>query len=379
MPRRTLIPDYPHRLGGHCGSGAMRDLLHWHGLGWDGPPDEALVFTLGGTLGLSYLRSNDLVPPLYLVGRGADFEIDLPVRLGGLVQTLTTDDPNEGWSWVRDEVDAGRPSLVWADIAELPYLRAQLQMSRHDIVVIGYDEHEQVAFVVDNDREEVQEVPLEALARARSSTAFPQPTRHCTYRITWPRDLPAIEQVAAGAFSQSATNMRAPSREGIADLTTAAVGAEGLEAVALFAEDVTIWAELPDDELELLLFSLGAFIEKAGTGGGLFRRLLADGCAEVARLTGDSATAALATDAARCAQAWTDTARAAVHRDAHPRSRLDDVASIVRGLPELELRVVESLEIAGRSLHAPDRRSPADSATDGEPASNRRPFGSSQE
>src|SRR3546814_3156917 len=79
-------------MGGHCGSGAMRDLLHWHGLGWDGPPDEGLVFALGGDLGLSYLRSDDLVPPMYLVGRGADFEIDLPRRLGGQVEVLRTEE-----------------------------------------------------------------------------------------------------------------------------------------------------------------------------------------------------------------------------------------------------------------------------------------------
>lgn len=350
MPRRTLIQNYPHRMGGHCGSGAMRDLLHWNGLGWDGPPDEGLVFALGGALGLSYLRSTDLFPPLYLVGRGAEFEVDLPLRLGGQVQVLTTDDPEEGWSWVRDELDAGRPSLVWGDIAELPYLRVQLQMSRHDIVVIGYDEERELAFVVDNDRADVQEVPLEALARARSSTAFPQPTRHCTYRITWPRSLPALEEVAAGAFRQSADNMREPSPHSIADPTTAALGTEGLEAVDLFAADVATWAELPDDELGILLFSVGAFIEKAGTGGGLFRRLVADGCAEVARLTGDAATTDLATKAARCAQTWTDAARAAAKRDAEPRSRIEQLVLIAGRLPELELHLVESLEAAARSL-----------------------------
>ncbi|NYI80926.1 BtrH N-terminal domain-containing protein [Nocardioides panzhihuensis] len=354
MPVNAFIQDYPHRLGGHCGSGAMRDLLHWHGLGWDGPPNEGLVFTLGGALGLSFLRSSELFPPLYLVGRGADFEIDLPTRLGGVVQVLTTDDPAEGWSWVRNELDAGRPSLIWGDIAELPYLRVQLQMSRHDIVVIGYDEDEQLAYVVDNDRAEVQKVPLDALARARSSTAFPQPTRHCTYRITWPPSLPAIEEAAAGAFIRCAGNMRDPSQHSIAGPATAAVGAEGLKAVALFADDIATWAELPDDELGLLLFSLGAFIEKAGTGGGLFRRLLADGCAEVARLTGDQATAEAATEAARCAQGWTEAARAAVKRDTHPRSRIDDVVLMASRLPELELRLVESLESAATSLAAAD-------------------------
>lgn len=354
MTVTALVEDYPHRMGGHCGSGAMRDLLHWHGLGWDGPPDEGLVFALGGALGLSYLRSSELFPPLYLVGRGADFEVDLPTRLGGVVQVLTTDDPGEGWSWVREELDAGRPSLIWGDIAELPYLRVQLQMSRHDIVVIGYDDERQLAYVVDNDRAEAQEVPLEALARARASQAFPQPTRHCTYRITWPPSLPGIAEVAASAFSQSAGNMRNPSRHSIAGPTTAAVGSEGLEAVALFADDIATWAELPEDELGILLFSLGAFIEKAGTGGGLFRRLLADGSAEVARLTGDPASAELATEAARCAQGWTDAARAAVKRDTHPRSRIDDLVRTASRLPELELRLVESLERAAISLNGRD-------------------------
>ncbi len=350
MPPRTLIEDYPHRLGGHCGSGAMRDLLHWQGLGWDGPPGEGLIFALGGALGLSYLRSDDLMPPLYLVGRGADFEVDLPRRLGAQAQVLATDDPDEGWSWVRDEIDAGRPSLVWGDIAELPYLRVKLQMSRHDIVVIGYDQQKGIAFVVDNDRADVQEVPLGALARARSSTSFPQPTRHCTYRITWPSDLPAVAGTAAAAFRQSASNMRRPTQAGIVDPTTAAVGAEGLAAATKLADDVRSWADQPADSLEILLFSLGAFIEKAGTGGGLFRQLLAEGCAEVARLTDDPVTADLAFVAAQCAQMWTAVARAAVQRDADAPARANAVALAVSPLPQAELHLVESLERAATSL-----------------------------
>lgn len=355
MPDTTLIQDYPHQMGGHCGSGALRDLLHWNGLGWEGPPREGLVFALGGALGLSYVRSSGLMPPVYLVGRGSDFEIDLPVRLGGKVKVLTTDDPDEGWTWVRDEVDAGRPSLVWGDIAELPYLRVKLQMSRHDIVVIGYDEEQGVAYVVDNDRAGVQEVPLDALARARSSKSFPEPTRHCTYRITWPDDLPDLSTVASEAFQQSASRMSHPSGPGIIDLAAAGHGAEGLAGVALLASDVQTWVVLPTDELEVLLFSLSAFVEKAGTGGGLFRRLLADGCEDVARLTGDGATADLAEAALRCAQAWTQTARAGVQRDVDTRARAEAVAEAASALPDLEAKVVESLEAAAESLAAADR------------------------
>lgn len=350
MPHTTLLQNYPHQMGGHCGSGAMRDLLHWHGLGWDGPPSEGLVFALGGALGLSYVRSSGLIPPIYLVGRGADFEVDLPTRLGGDVEMLTTDDADEGWSWVRQEVDAGRPSLVWGDIAELPYLRVKLQMSRHDIVVIGYDEDQGVAFVVDNDRAEVQEVPLDALARARSSKSFPEPTRHCTYRIEWPDELPDLAVAASTAFQQSAESMRHPSGGGIVNLKGATSGAEGLAAVALLASDVETWAGLPLDELEILLFSLSAFIEKAGTGGGLFRRLLADGSDDVARLTGDVATKELADVAGRCAQAWTKAARAGVQRDVDVRTRVNSVVEAVSLLPQLEADVIGALEASATSL-----------------------------
>ena len=266
---------------------------------------------------------------------------------------LTTDDPEEGWSWVRDEVNAGRPSLIWGDISELPYLRVQLQMSRHDIVVIGYDTERDIAFVVDNDRANVQEVPLEALARARSSTAFPQPTRHCTYRVSWPETLPSLAGVAADAFRQSAATMRTPSHSSIADVTAASVSGEGLAGIAAFAHDVGTWVDLPQNELELLLFSLGAFIEKAGTGGGLFRRLLADGSADVARLTGDPATSDLAEVASQSAQTWTTIARAAVQRSTDVAQRAEAVAATASGLPQAELRLVESLESAAASLSLP--------------------------
>lgn len=350
MSTTPLIHDYPHRMGGHCGSGALRDLMHWHGLGWDGPPDEGLVFTLGGALGLSYVRSNELMPPVYLVGRGSSFEIDLPRRLGGEVAVLTTDDPEEGWDWVRHEVDAGRPSLIWGDIAELPYLRVKLQMSRHDVVVIGYDTERGIAHVVDNDRAEVQEVPLDALARARSSVSFPEPTRHCTYKIEWPSELPSLGAVAADAFQQSAARMRQPSGPGIIDLAASGAGAEGLDGVALLASDVRGWADLPSGELELLLLSLGAFIEKAGTGGGLFRRLLANGCRDVARLTGDEATSELADVADRCATAWTKLAKASTNREADLLARAHAAAIAADDLPTLEASVTDALEVAALSL-----------------------------
>lgn len=350
---RVLL-DYPHRSAGHCGSGALRDLLDWAGLGWGGPPEEGLVFGLGGGLSFSYLRLPGLTPPIYLVGRGADLELDLPRRLGAQVELTQTDDPVQGWQWVRDELDAGRPVMVWADIAELPYLRVRLKMSRHDIVVIGYDDDAQVAFVVDNDREHVQEVPYDALARARASTAFPTPTRHATFAITWPPRLPELHAVAADAFAASAALMRAGG-SGLVETTslpTSAVAGAGLSGVGVFAEDLARWPQVfTAEEHEASLRALPAFIEKAGTGGGLFRRLQAQGCADVARRTGLAVVADAADTVARCAGAWSGLALAAKGEEP-VEERGQRCAQVATQLPAREAAAVEALESAAVALGA---------------------------
>lgn len=157
--------DYPHRVAGHCGSGALRDLMEWAALGWDGAPGEGLVFGLSGGLSFMYTRTPALEPPIYFVGRNADMEQLACRRLGISADARRTDNPDEGWRWITEELDAGYPVLIHADIAELPYLRVRLSNTRHSIVVVGYDQGRGIAWLADNDREAIQEVPLDALAR----------------------------------------------------------------------------------------------------------------------------------------------------------------------------------------------------------------------
>ncbi|MBM6547261.1 BtrH N-terminal domain-containing protein [Janibacter sp. YIM B02568] len=351
-PRRVLL-DYPHRKAGHCGSGALRDLLEWAGLGWEEVPGEGLVFGMGGGLGFTYLRVPGLAPPIYIVGRSSDLEVDLLARLGAEVDVRGTDDPMTGWDWVRRELQQGRPVLLWADIAELPYLNVRLQMSRHDIVAIGYDDDTETAFVVDNDRADVQEVPYQALARARASRSFPVPTRHTTYFVNWPQILPDLRSTAAAALVASVENMQAAATAIIPDtsaLPPDAVAAAGTSGVAVFAEDVDRWRGfMPEPELDVALRSLHAFVEKAGTGGGLFRRLQAQFCADVARLTGSAEMAKAGTALLRCADTWSALA-AAGRSDGSTLDRWRRVNELAATLPTHEDHAVSQMRMAAAEL-----------------------------
>ena len=45
----SMVLPYRHDMGGHCGSGALRDLTEWAGIRWAGDtPNEGIVFALGG-------------------------------------------------------------------------------------------------------------------------------------------------------------------------------------------------------------------------------------------------------------------------------------------------------------------------------------------
>ena len=97
--------------------------------------------------------------------------------------------------------------MVWADIQHLEYLRVKLQMTMHDIVVTGYDEAEGVAFIADNDRDEIQRCSLPALARARNSQAFPgpEPPRDVADGLSRPRSPTPLRRCAERSPARSRT------------------------------------------------------------------------------------------------------------------------------------------------------------------------------
>ena len=322
---------FPHRKAGHCGSGAFRDLLEFHGLSWTGEPlSEAMAFGLGGGLGCFYYELPDMRPPLYLVGRGGGLERGVCEHLEIGLDLRKTDDPDEGWRWLRDELDAGRPTMINADILELDYLRVRLSNTMHDIVVTGYDEEEGVAFVADNDREEVQRCSLESLRRARASQGFPGPNHHATWIMRFPDALPEPRVAIERAIAQSVSNMTRAA-EGLGGTDPGA----GLGHVARLATSYERWPDTFGDKLGAALGGLWVFIVKAGTGGAMFRSLQAGFLRESAALLDDPDIGRAADVYEELAAEWVALAEAAAAaRDGDPHAAhtagLAHIAAIAR-------------------------------------------------
>ncbi len=309
-----MIESYPHRLAGHCGSGSLRDLLEFHGLDYgDGPLSEGACFGLAGGLGFLFVELPGITPPIYIVGRTGSMEEDVAAHLGVPLRIRETDDPAAGWALVRDELDAGRPPMVWADIAELEYLRVKMANTRHDIVVVGYDEAQGVAWVADNDRDDLQRCSLESLARARSSQAFPGPNHHRTYLYDWPAALRPADEAVRAAIATAVANMHGDDEAlGGMDLPT------GLVAVDAFAASYPAWPRTLGDGLDAALGALRVLIVKAGTGGALFRSLHAEFLHDAGRLLDDPALTALGGHYDELAVLWVALSEHAGARDHEP-------------------------------------------------------------
>jgi len=116
---------------------------------------------------------------------------------------------------------------------------------------------------------------LESLAEARSSTFKPFPPRNAWATFAFPKELVPLEKAIKTAIKTNAERFLNPPIKNL-----------GIKGIRHFAEQVTRWLDIIHGTiydpinfkteipmLKLTLFLAYVFIEEAGTGGGLFRRI----------------------------------------------------------------------------------------------------------
>src|SRR5690554_6966069 len=96
--KENLALDYNHKIGIHCASTAMRDILAYYGLDLT----EELCFGLGCGLSFVYWRAPGMF--MLLQGRGNELEKDICEFLGLHLNYMKTDHEEFGWELTRQYV-----------------------------------------------------------------------------------------------------------------------------------------------------------------------------------------------------------------------------------------------------------------------------------
>jgi hypothetical protein len=322
-----MAADFVHAPGQHCATTAISLLLRTHGH----KLSEPMILGLGAGLDFGYLVGERLTPTRYLFDRAAYLEADAFAALGIPTVVRQTANRDEAWSWVRNEIDAGRPALIQADIRWLDYYDTKTHFGGHKILVVGYDDERRTALISDNAYPELQQIPLTSLARARAETTTPWLLENDWFDLRMPAALTPPEIAVPRAIAAQAVRLLSDRGPIL-----------GLPAMERAAQEMPSWGEAADWKW-CARFSYQV-VEKRGTGGGAFRKMYAAFLREATPFCPDIARLGLAPQMAEIAARWTELAyvlKAISDRDA-PGDSFTEAGSIMTELRRREQEYYEA-------------------------------------
>jgi len=331
-----MITGYRNDSGDHCGSSAMRNLL-WHYCDLD--LSEAAVFGLGSGIDCIVLEGGWSDPAVVVFGRGLTMEADAASALGIDYREQPELDDERAWQLVREEVAAGRPTMLSGDVFYLDYREFKVHFPAHRFVLLGFDDDKKQAFVADRIACEPQVASYAALRASRNPPDFIS-----TYNAWGKFHDTAVKRSMAEAFTyairRSAARMLGHDRSQ-EQLVKLAAGkgkiqvAAGLAGIVELQRQVASWADRPDAE-KIARYAADC-IEKYGTGGGNFRTLYANFLQEARALVPDVVHDVAVELAVNASVGWTKLST--YLGDANWIGSTDALAEIL----ELETKLFESL------------------------------------
>ncbi|MEU5272595.1 BtrH N-terminal domain-containing protein [Streptomyces hygroscopicus] len=325
----AMVKDIDARGMQHCETTALGVLLRHEGLDLS----EPMLFGLGSGLSFVYWDSKAMGFP-FLGGRVKPFELtrNLTAALGLDLLVGETTSPRKAWQNVAAPIDAGRPVGLQLDSYHLDYFTTKAHFGGHIVAMYGYDEQD--AYLVDTGPQGgAVSTSLAGLARARAERG-PMTARHRSFTITAPSDptpprdriIPAIRRCADAFLNPPIGNL----------------GHRGIEKAA---REVPKWLRRSDDPGEDLPRA-AALMERAGTGGALFRNLYRDFLAECAQLIGSSRLRTGHTLYTEAAALWTQVAAlVAAAGESGDAENLVRAGSLLHELSRVEREAMRTLSL----------------------------------
>jgi hypothetical protein len=323
----TTVKGVDARGTQHCETSALGVLLRHQGLDLS----EPMLFGLGSGLSFIYWDSKNMDFP-FLGGRVKPFELtrNLAARLGLELVVQETGSARKAWENVATAIDAGRPVGLQLDSYHLDYFTSKVHFGGHVVALYGYDEHD--AHLVDTGQQGgAVSTSLSSLARARAARG-PMTARHRSFTLTAAGKVPSLESRIIPAVTDCA--------DAFLDPPIANLGHRGIEKAGKL---VPGWLRRTDDPRRDLP-QAALLMEKAGTGGALFRNLYRDFLAECAQLLDSGHLRTGHRLYSEAAGLWTDVAALITDAGESGDERyLGRAGTVLRDIARIEREAMEAL------------------------------------
>jgi hypothetical protein len=322
-----IVQGFEPFVGQHCETTATGCLLKHAGLDLS----EPMLFGLGQGLGFIYWDTKSADFP-FLGGRIKQNLItdNLAANLGLQIERKQTTSTTRAWQNVQSSIDAGVPVGLQLDSYYLDYFTRKVHFGGHIVAMYGYDDS--AAYLVDTAPQGTRVTAcLQNLALARNARG-PMTSRNLSYSIAVPDGAADLREAAIKAIRANAE-----------DFLTPPIKNMGYKGIATAARQVNQWLRRtgrPEEDLTLA----ATLMERAGTGGALFRNLYRDFLGECAALMGGDDVDEAHQRYARIAPLWTQvSALIAEAGKTREQAHLDHASNLLTDICKQEKAAMQVL------------------------------------
>lgn len=265
-----ILPKLSPFVGVHCETTATGTLLKHI----DVELSEPMLFGIGEGLSFIFWNMKSMEFP-FIGGRikPDQLTVNIAKNLNLKLKIQETASKTKAWSSVRDLIDQGTPVGLKLDSFHLEYFSKPFHFAGHYVAFYGYDESN--AYLVDTKQQGTKvHTSLKSLESARSEKG-PMASKNLFYTIAPGKKIPELTKIVRLAAKNNAREYLHP------PITN--VSYKGIKKLASYLEKWLYSSSDPKRDFE----TTAMMMEKAGTGGAIFRNLYRDFLLEAYTITKD--------------------------------------------------------------------------------------------
>lgn len=287
--QKMIIEKFKPFVGQHCETTATGSLLTQIGLEFS----EPMLFGLGEGLGFLFWRMKIMDFP-FIGGRVKTDTLTENIcrNLNLKLEVKETSSIKKAWKNVEEPLSKGKAVGLKLDCYHLDYFTNKIHFAGHYATIYGYDE--KYAYLNDTDQQGCKvKATLKNLELARNEKG-PMSSKNLSFTIEQLEKLPEIKQVIKKSIFNNANDFLNPPIKNL-----------GFKGIKKTASEIKKWfKESKDIKGEFQTSAM--LMERAGTGGALFRNLYRDYLKEAYDLIGKKELNEGYEDFKEYAKKWTE-------------------------------------------------------------------------
>jgi hypothetical protein len=328
MSSAVEVPAFKPFVGQHCETVATGSLLGAAGLHLS----EPMLFGVGEGLGFIFINLRSLPLP-FVGGRVKPFALTTALceNLGLACKAVETSSRPKAWSTLESALREGRPVGLQLDCFHLDYFSRPIHFAGHFVAAHGFDDKD--VFLIDTAPQGTAQRAARKNVEAARFEKGPMAAKARSWTIAAPTRPPDLAKAVRCAIRANARDYLSPAFKGASYL-----------GIGKLAESLPSWIDIAKDPANDLALS-AMLMEKAGTGGSLFRNFYRDFLLEARDSLGATpelkrAHGLFAESAAEWAAVAASIESAGRKADAAP---LRDAAARCRRIAEVEVEAMRLL------------------------------------